>query len=665
MQTYFAKDDAKTLASTCEEAIQNWGSYITRSGLQQKWKKLYNAYYGRHWRGNQTFSDSDILQFGENNELSALTINDFRSLIKNMLVLTTNQKIAYDPRAANTDNKSLVQTRLAKNILDYYTRHKRVRRHLRTAAEQSLLWGKGFIFCEWDQQLGRPYDVEQLPKPDGSVKERLVYEGDVRITNPDVFSVYVDQSLEHWSQVQWFIVREFVNRFDMVEQYPDLAAQILACPSKQEVDGVYYLTFQRLDGLTPLIPRYKFIHMPSEALPNGRYLEFLPGGIDLKDLPCPYEHNPLIRIVPGEWYGSTEGYSESWDLLNLQQAENVIASSAFSTAQTLAVKNILLPEGANITPIQLGQGLRVIKYPNGTNAPSVLQMDGVSAESFEFLKYLRQSMETVFGVNSVARGNPEGELSGKAMGLLQSMAIQYASAFQESYAEAAEDLGTLILSHIKAFAKTQRVISIAGKFNKNQMVEFTGDDLSDIERVVVDLGNPMSKTLAGRLEIARDLLANGLIKNPQEYITVLETGNLETTTEAPEAQLELIRRETEALQEGKPVRALPGDAHIMHASEHLALLSDPVVRMNGAAVENILMHIEEHKQLHYTQDPFFSMLTGEPPPPPPPLPMGPEGPVPGGPEAAAGQPMPPEVAQAEGEVPPPPGPEEALQQSMM
>jgi hypothetical protein len=189
------------------------------------------------------------------------------------------------------------------------------------------------------------------------------------------------------------------------------------------------------------------------------------------------------------------------------------------------------------------------------------------------------------------------------------------------------------------------------------MASCTGNDLRMIERVAVDLGNPLQNTATGRMEMAENLLGKGAI-TAKQYIQVAATGNIETATESAQSQEELIRKENESLMEGKPVKAIVGDAHLMHSSEHLVVMNDPLLRQLAAEgdqkaiqiVEAVAAHIQEHEMLHQTQTPFFAMLSGEPMPPQPPGPPMP--PPPGEPGLAPEPPMPGMNAQAS--APPPP-----------
>ena len=124
-------------------------------------------------------------------------------------------------------------------------------------------------------------------------------------------------------------------------------------------------------------------------------------------------------------------------------------------------------------------------------------------EVFNFLNMLIQSAETISGVNSVTRGNPEASLkSGTALALVQSMSLQYISGLQQSYVKLIEDTGTAIIQILKDFATTPKVIALVGKNNRPLLKEFTGEQISSINRVVVDVGNPLSRTIAGRVQMA-------------------------------------------------------------------------------------------------------------------------------------------------------------------
>lgn len=639
---YFASLEPTKLAHELEQRMKYWASTVESSGLRSKWESSYKAYYGKHWDGQDDFSGSGIQDFGETGELKGLVVNHYRNFIQHILTLTTSQKPSWQCRAVNSDLKSLQQTKLGNSVLDSYMIGKRLLRQYKRSAEMSLVFGKGLVRTIWEKSAGRPYMVEQTEEG-----PRMVQEGDVDVACLSPYDYVIDPYLEDFDKREWELIRSFQNKYNLAIRYPALKEAILGISTDEMRDSApyKYWAFQANED-DVLIPVYEFYHKRTDALPNGRFMLFINGDVVLYDGPLPYKGLVVDRIVPGEIFGTTEGYTSAFDLQPLQEAINVLVSSVYTNQQAFAIQNVLIPRSSNMSVEMLSKSLAGIKYDLAGGKPEALQLTASPPEVFNMIQMLERTMETLSGVNSVARGNPESSLkSGVALALVQSMAVQYASGFQESWAMLLEDGGTKIFDLIKAFAKTERVAEIVGKQNKARLLSFTGDDLQSVSRVVVELGNPMTRTTSGRVQIADSLLEKGMIKTPQEYLQVMETGNLDPLVEGQLSQLDLIRMENELLMEGKQekVRVLITDAHLLHAQEHKAMLDNPLVRADEGLVAGVLAHIQEHIGLYQTQDPVMSIISGEPPSPQPqgmPMPpMGGEQAPP--PELPPNAPMPP------------------------
>ena len=638
-RVYFAAETSKELAGSLLGKMGEWSSHLGRTGLQKKWVKSYNNYFGKHYSfTGESFGDASIRRGGKDGEIALVTVNHYRNLIKHIHNLATNQRPSFDVRAINSDLRSLQQAKLANNILEAYLREKRLGRYLKQAAEHALVFGKGFVKVTWEPSLGRPYTAEERTDSNGNVTNRVIYEGDVDITCPDVFSVLCDQSLEDWQRAEWVTVRTSKNKFSLATRYPEQSENILNTPSKSESQSISQYSFQQLDETADIFV-YEFYHKRTDALPNGRYVLFVNEDTVLYDGPMPYSKLPVFRITPGEIFGSTEGYTDAFDLLPIQEAINTLTSAAFTNQNAFGIQNVLVPEGCNLSVDQITESLAILKYNPQAGKPEALQLTSTPAELFTLLGDFVKVLETLSGVNSVARGNPDSSLkSGVALGLVQSMAVQFASGFQQSWAEILEDSGTFILDLLRTFAHTERMIAMAGKVNAGSMVSFKGSDLENVERVVVELGNPMARTTAGRVQIADNLLEKGMIKTSQEYLTVLNTGTLDPATEGVESELSLIRQENEMMLDGKSPEAIVGDAHVLHIQEHRTVVNNPTLRLLAAQgdqyakhiVSNALKHISDHMALYQSQDPLWSMVSGEPPAvqpmmPPPPQPQGSSG----------------------------------------
>lgn len=645
---YWAAEDAREVVGHLDLGKGSWLGNVSRQGLRDRWRKSYNLYFGKHFDNQFSSNASAMMRTGAKGELAAFAVNHYRNLIKHTLALTVNQKPAFDVRAINTDYDSLQQSRLGNNILEYDYKQKQLGYLLKQAAERAQVFGKGFFTTMWNRHRGRTYATKDVTDEsgqpmldeDGQAKKELVYEGDLDDRVPNVFDVYCDQGLEDWNQNNWADVRLYDNKYDLAATYPKFADKIVALPVKTELDVMKGFIFNHYDVSTDLTPVYHFIHKRTPALPNGRYIVYCDQDTILFDGPAPPPYDttlPVFRIVPGEIFGTTEGWSDAFDLQGIQEALDILFSIQFTNIQANGVQKIWAPEGCNLSATQLSKGLALLRSPAGMK-PEPLQLTANPQDIIPALNLLIKQAETVSGINSVARGDPEHSLkSGIALAYVQAMASQYTSAFQESWSKLCEESATFRLKLYKEYASTERMIAVGGKRNRGAMTSFTKDKLARIDRVVVDMGNPLTKTLAGRIEVADDLMQKNQFKTPQDYLTFIETGNFEALSEdALDAEMS-IRMENDYLIDGKPVKAIMGDPHILHAQKHFALISNPEVRLNAPIVQAVLAHIQEHIQLKKTEDPAFSMISGEPPLPPPPAPpQGPPGPPPGAPPMGPG-----------------------------
>jgi hypothetical protein len=156
-------------------------------------------------------------------------------------------------------------------------------------------------------------------------------------------------------------------------------------------------------------------------------------------------------------------------------------------------------------------------------------------------------------------------------------------------------------------------LALIGKNKRQYIKDFVGNDINSINRVIVTVGNPLARTTAGRVQMAEQMLQMGLIKDPKQYISVIETGQLDTMIESDFNDLMLIKRENEYLMDGKSVIADMLDIHAQHILEHRSVMADPDLRMNPQLREVVQNHIQEHINFLRTVDPDLLMLTKQQP----------------------------------------------------
>lgn len=633
----FATLETKKIGSEITSKVDDYRNFVDASGIGEIWRRCYKQYYSGFFYG------ADLQRAGDQGEYVKGSVNHYRNILQHILTMATQNRIQFEPRAVNTDYKSMAQTVLAKNLLDYYMRSEHIEQTINDAIESALICGESYMYVGWDfaagdvigiaeqepviGEDGQPVEQpQQAPKRAGDICVRTYLPRDV-----------IRQSMS--GKQNWYILIDRVNRFELATKYSDFSQEIL--DASIDTDAKYSETYTDVSGYKQdedNIPVYTLVHRKSATLPNGRLVECLNDGTVVFDGDLPYEEFPVCEMVPSRLKDMPFGYSIGFDLMPLQIAHDGVFSSIVTNQNAFGVQNVLVPNGSDVSVSNVSDGLNFIAYNAAAGKPEPLNLLQTPAEMYKFVDSMNNMMQTISGVNSVARGNPEASLkSGAALALVQSMAIQFNSMFQNAYAMFCESIGTSIIGVLKRYAKVPRIAAISGKTNRSYLKEFTGDDVSQITRVSVDLGNPLQRTTAGRVQIAETMLEKGMLKTPEEYLMVVDTGRLEPLIEGDRNELLLIRSENEVLMQGGETPVIATDMHPMHIKEHKNVLSSPEMRQNPEIVNSVLNHITMHIEELKSADPDMLAMLGMQSLMPSPMPMGPDGiPIEGAPMPEGG-----------------------------
>jgi len=615
---YWASEpDVIKLIGFLSEKVSLFDRHLDMSG---RWLTARDLYYN-YFLVNET--NYTFPTFGADG-FKRLNINHFRAILKHQLSLVTAQRVSPEPIATNTDYRSQAQVNFCKNILRYLGKEKKLDKQFEAATEIAIVLGAAYISREWDASIGEPYTQDQT-----GVAQR---KGDFKTGVYNWLDVIFDFAQGGYDECQWKILRKYVNRWDLIARFPQFTDQIKSMSVAPEVKRhrLGHIINEQNDDLIPL---YTFYHDKSASIQDGRMTLFLDSNTCLFDGPIPYKRIPISRIAADDQIDSPFAYSVSMDLLPIQKVYNALCSAICTNQAAFGVQNILIPRDAAISLSQLTEGLNAIYYDSAVTQgakPEALNLLMNKQEVFNWIEYLEKKMAQISGVNDTIQGNPEANLkSGTALAFVASQALTFISPLSRSYNGLIEDTWTGIIDILKQYATTPRMILISGVANKAQAAQFTSKEIEDIDRVIVEAGNPLTDTLAGRIQVAQDMLQAGLTTK-EEYLNVLMTGQLEPAYQYENGQVMQLKEENEQLQNGKPVKAMSTDNHPLHIREHTVLLNSPEVRddpnPNNPVKLSVTAHILEHMNMWSQMDPRLGAALGVPPPPPPPQPPAPPAP---------------------------------------
>jgi hypothetical protein len=618
MQYWASVEDHEELLDSLQERSREYYDDVEQLGLLDVWERIYRAYYGGRTGDNfynsPIFEGTRLYREGKKGEKTGVKINHFRNILKHVHQLVTGQPMAFAPQSANTDYKSQAQVRLARGLIDYYEREKKFNRIYADATEIAILYGDATVYTPWNANAGEQYTVDNKGNP--------IFEGDQEYSIHGPMDV-IREAASRKQDSDWVIIREVKNRWDLVAEHPDFEEEILSCPmvdTSSDREPSFSLRGGKNPRADDLIYHYTLLHKKTPAVPDGRIVKYIDGAV-LFDGEMVYDSFPAKRVVADNLLDTPYGYSVSFDLLPIQQGLDRLNSIIMSNNSTFGIPNIWTPGTDNIQVNMLAGGMRHIK---SEVKPEAVQLTSTAKETYNYKDILSKDMETLSGVSSTVRGQPETSLkSGAALALVVSQSLQYISGLEDSVFRLAEDVNTGLIENLKTFSQTERVANIVGEADRPYLKEFSPEeDLSEIKRVQVERVNPLSKTVAGRAEIANNLLQQGLIENPKQYITVLTSGKLEPVTDPLESQQLNITAENEALRRGEAVQVVITENHVDHINAHKAVLEDPETKKDPNVVALITRHIEDHLAAWQSMPPALAFATKQAPPPPPPSPGG-------------------------------------------
>jgi hypothetical protein len=570
------------------EVVHKWAAHqrwVTLTGYGEKAQKMYDMFYGDF--GISLDSDKTNAR---------MSVNHFKSLIQRLHSITTQSKLQYVPKSRNSDAAAMNESDLAKGLLEYYADEKDMNQVTSRMVELGLVMQDSYVYAPWDKHQGEL-----------TVEGETLRNGDQAFYLVNMFDVARHPTLE---VSPYYIIKLPVNKYDLAAIYPEKADAITSVSLEYPTfsNGFLNTAFNNNNvgyDDDDTIYVYHLLHDRTPTLPKGRYT-LIAGSEVLEDTILPYKTLPVVRFAPGRTEGTVIGDSIATSLYAIQLAIDKLYSSNLTNNLHFNKQSIWSPTSVDIS--RLSEGYNLIL---SAQKPEPLQLTNSSPESYKLLAGYEAVMQTISGVNATTRGNPESSLkSGTSLALMLSISVMSADNIQKNYVRAAADLGTIVIHNIQAFATEKRIAYIGGASKKSQAKEFSSKDVMSIDRVTIDIGNPLLSNYAGRQEMIQQWMQFGIVKDPKVIVEFLRTGQIDSITEDDFKDGILIRSENEQLRKGQNPPVMMTDNHPEHIIKHKALANDPEIRLNPDIMAKLLDHIQQHINSMKSIDPDLAAILG-------------------------------------------------------
>lgn len=442
--------------------------------------------------------------------------------------------------------------------------------------EEAILWalvtGQGYWKIDWDPYAAKPMTF--LLRPDGTVitdeqekaafhetlkkygiegQEKTIYQGDVRVSVPSPFQVYLDPTASVWEEAKYAICEEFLDpdevwarwrvrvEPDAVSQQPDVALPFTAVDSGTE-QNVKKVNF----GYFP----------PGPALPKGRYVVWINGRSEpLEDKPWPYPTNklPFIKFPglrsPGQVYDG----SHVEQAIPLQKELNRTLSQIVEYKNLTIRPRVWAPTNSVRTRLTSEPGALYEYNPVGNFKPEIETMPALPPYVFEHLKEIAARLKDIFNLTEISEGTlPPNLESGIAIDLLQELSADRIAPAIKLMEKGLAKAGQQLLALAQKYYAEERMLQIKGPGGSVQVKKFKQADIQGGVSIDVETGSGLPRTRAGRQAQVERWMEQGIIPPDKayKYIDMADLKGLSTQFAQAEDQ---AHREIEKIVQGVPI----------------------------------------------------------------------------------------------------------------
>jgi hypothetical protein len=379
-----------------------------------------------------------------------------------------------------------------------------------------LLYGTGFIKTIWDKDGG---DVESFDEATGEVEMT----GDITITAPSPYHIYLDPDAECWEEVRWLFEARWISYEDACAMWPE-KKEILKTireesgtgtdVARQTGDTVYgYGQANRAKFDAVKVWEYWEKGLPSNGM-LGRYCVCTQSGDILDELrPNPFRFEDPEQDVEGNKKTTTtaglpyhiitdvdvphEVWGKSFTEFEapLQTILNRIDSMYLENLQAHGVARLILPEGAEIMDDAITNSpwdiIKIAGHGNMNNIHFAAPMQLPPAMS-EYRDRIKVGIDDLAGVNESMFGQQSREQSGFSMQYATNQGNMIRRRLFNKYVLFVESTYKAYLNLVRKHWTVPRTIQVLGKENAFLTMDIEGSDIDGGFDLVVEYGTSLS-----------------------------------------------------------------------------------------------------------------------------------------------------------------------------
>lgn len=499
-----------------------------RRHLEDQWIRNERAIYSSNGALNSVFTDSSLETAstdgmppvdGSDAEVNvAYTFKNFRFIHAQMSA--NPPSVAMRPQTSDQDDhrKADAADRIARWALRKYSlQEKQDQMNL-----HCLLYGTGILKTVWDSSRGDIIDFD--PESD---EVRL--EGDISITVPFIWNMYIDPDAKSPDEVKWVFERIYMDYDEACARWPDRKDELQKArierkggsdifPSGQsgrstQLDDNHYNSVELLEYWETGLPTNGYMGRFSVTTLDGDVVEecrpspfrFRRAGavsqIEQSDHPDEVKERLIARLpeqasLPFHFLTDIDVPNKVWGKSAVEYAAGLqdnltrLDTAKLDNIQAHGVARMVIPSTTEIS--EMGNSPWDVTKYEGTIPPHFMQPPQLMPDmATERVNYI-QGINDVMGVNESMFGQQSREQSGASMQYATNQGNMIRRRLFNKYVLAVESVYKAILNLVRKHWTVERTIHVIGKEKALEAIDIKGADIDGGYDIVGEYGVTLS-----------------------------------------------------------------------------------------------------------------------------------------------------------------------------
>lgn len=373
-----------------------------------------------------------------------------------------------------------------------------------------LIYGTGFIKLQFDPNAGDPLEFNEATG-------ELLMDGDMKVTVPSPWDVYIDPDAQTWGEVRYLFERTFVPYEQACFLWPEQKEILEKYRITEDARAGQYGTQQGNEKLYNVVQVYEYWEpgFPYNGM-QGRFCYMTPDCDVLGTIgPSPFrfgspkdhglENDNLTSAPKPEgakraflpylcltdidvprtiWGRSTVAFAAP-----LQDILNRLDNVTLDCIQAHGITRMVLPEGAEISDDSITNSpWDIIKTTGAPGTEPHFMQPMPLPPTDNFRATLRQAIDDMFGVNESMFGQQSRETSGFSMQYATNQGNMVRRRLFNKYAVTVEQFYKQWLMLVREHWTEKRSVYVLGKERAFEAIDLKGADIAGGYDLVTEYG---------------------------------------------------------------------------------------------------------------------------------------------------------------------------------